>query len=255
MSRIIAIGDIHGYYTKLRDLLDKVEPTYKDQIVFLGDYVDYGPQVPEVIEYLIEFRKYYRVSYILGNHDSWFLDYLLGGEPDPAWLFYGGMATLEAYSGKSGVPESHVEFLKLASAPIQIETLLGDTEYWFSHGMLCPTKPIEPRRGEWDALWGRPSSFGYTDIDGTMRRASKKKLAWKPNQYLIFGHTPFDEPTEFDGIAIGIDTGAKMKERPLTALITSGSAIRKFTFMQSNALEYIEKDTEEMDATEYREDD
>jgi serine/threonine protein phosphatase 1 len=238
VSRIIAIGDVHGHYSKLLDLMSKLELTGRDEVVFLGDYVDYGPQSPEVIDYLIDLRAYYRVSYILGNHDSYFLDYLEGGEADPQWLEYGGQATLEAYGGRAGVPTEHRAFLQLASAPVRIESLLGDREYWFSHGMLCPTKPIESRRNKWDALYARPASFG-------IRESGKVQFRWQRNQYLIFGHSVHPEPTFFGKQALCIDTGAKFTHGPLTAAILPKSSVGKFTFLQSNRLDVDIIDTVE----------
>ena len=238
MSRIIAIGDIHGHYTKLLDLMEQIQPTKGDKFIFLGDYVDTGPQVPEVIEYLIDFRRYRDATFLLGNHDAWFLDWVQGGGADDAWLLYGGMRTIGQYGSlnrPSDVPREHVEFLRQASAPVRFPTML-DREYWFSHGMLCPTKPLESRRDEWDALCGRPSSFGWHDLNGKMERANKKPIAWNPNQYLVFAHTPHEEPTEYDGIALCIDTGAKKDERPLTAVILSEVPGKPHRFIQSSAL-------------------
>ena len=45
MGRLLAIGDIHGYTVALKSLLDSVAPTESDTVVFLGDYVDKGPDV------------------------------------------------------------------------------------------------------------------------------------------------------------------------------------------------------------------
>lgn len=251
MGRIIAVGDIHGHYTKLLDLISKVGHEKNDQWVFLGDFVDYGPQSAEVIEYLIDFRAYRDASFIAGNHDVWFLDWVRGTDASPDWLMYGGIETLSSYFGddtydRRAIPKEHSDFLKLLQSPITIPTAL-DREYVFSHGMLCPTKPIKSRFSEWDALWGRPSSFGYHNLDGGMKRASKKRLAWEPNQYLVFGHTPHEKPTEYENVGLCIDTGAKMDELPLTAVVLPKYPGQDFIYYQSSRLD-VDLPEKEQDA-------
>lgn len=243
MGRLIAIGDIHGQYSKLLDLMDQIDPGKGDKFFLLGDYVDSGPQSAEVIEYLIRFRRYRDASFILGNHDSWFLDWIQSGYADPAWLYYGGMATLESYLtgpgswGQKAIPWDHQEFLKQASGPLVHETMF-EREYVFAHGMLPPTRPLKDYFDTEHALWSRPESHGYHNLDGTgkPRRISKKPIAWDPKQYLVFAHTPHDTPTEYDGIALCIDTGAKMDDRPLTAAILPAGPTNEFKFLQSSML-------------------
>ncbi|MCA1807431.1 MAG: serine/threonine protein phosphatase [Actinobacteria bacterium] len=218
MSRLIAVGDIHGQYNKLRDLIDALELSGKDEVVFLGDYVDAGPQSADVIEYLMTRATYYQHWHmLLGNHDSWFLDYCMSGEVDPAWFMYGGRETLRSYGGPGEpIPRAHIDFLQRLHKPLKLPRPYGGREYIFSHGMLCPTKPIESRFDKDDALWGRPSSFGITkDSDWGPLGVWK----WERDQYLVFGHTPHNEPTEYDNRALCIDTGAKSDNRPLTAVV------------------------------------
>jgi serine/threonine protein phosphatase 1 len=54
--RLIAIGDIHGHNDKLKSILEQIDPQQSDQFVFLGDYIDRGPDSKGVIDTLIEFR-------------------------------------------------------------------------------------------------------------------------------------------------------------------------------------------------------
>lgn len=51
--RTLAIGDIHGCDTALSRLLREVRPDAKDQVVFLGDYIDRGPGSRAVLERLL----------------------------------------------------------------------------------------------------------------------------------------------------------------------------------------------------------
>lgn len=242
MGRLIAIGDVHGQYTKLRNLIDKLELTGKDDVFLLGDLVDQGPQSADVIEYVMHMRKYYKVWPIMGNHDSWFLDYLESGNAEPAWLEQGGQETLDSYGPSHEVPKAHQEFLRLMMSPITVETALEGVTYILSHGMLSPTHEVTKRFADWDALWGRPSSF----------RLGNKGWVWKKGVYNIFGHTPHRAPTwyyEEDGHILGrteqrggeralcIDTNAKHADNPLTAVILPVSQWGKVEFLQSDGTE------------------
>ena len=50
---IYAIGDIHGCLDPLRRLMDQIHPSETDEVVFMGDYVDRGPDSKGVIDYLL----------------------------------------------------------------------------------------------------------------------------------------------------------------------------------------------------------
>jgi serine/threonine protein phosphatase 1 len=58
-GKLFAIGDIHGCFQKLKSLLDQI-PFQKDldTIVFLGDYIDRGPDSFKVVSYLINFQQF-----------------------------------------------------------------------------------------------------------------------------------------------------------------------------------------------------
>lgn len=224
MSRLVAIGDIHGQFTQFRELMEKVEPRSGDKFVFLGDLVDSGPQSAEVIEYLINFKRYRDASILLGNHDARFLSYLTSGYAEDTWLFQGGQATLQSYVGEK-IPDSHYRFLKeMWPRPLVYETY--DREYIFSHGFLCPTKDIKSRfKKEKDFLWGRPSTFG-------LKTGVEPDFAWGSNQFLVCGHTPHAQPTFYGKQALVIDTGAKAG-RPITAAICPMGDEHMWKFVQA----------------------
>ncbi len=74
---IIAVGDIHGNIRALDDLLEKIsrEVSNGDTLVFLGDYIDRGPDVRECIERIIELKasSSFSIVTLLGNHEDWML--------------------------------------------------------------------------------------------------------------------------------------------------------------------------------------
>lgn len=78
MKRLIAIGDVHGHLDLLDDLLNQINPSPEDQFVFLGDYIDRGPDSRGVIDGLIELQSLYtQTVFLRGNHEQMFLDALI----------------------------------------------------------------------------------------------------------------------------------------------------------------------------------
>jgi serine/threonine protein phosphatase 1 len=75
--KTIAIGDIHGNLTALNDLLSQLTPQLKveDTVVFLGDYIDRGPETRGCIERIIEFQSSTPADVVtlFGNHEDWLL--------------------------------------------------------------------------------------------------------------------------------------------------------------------------------------
>ena len=132
---LYAIGDIHGEHGKLIKLLRKLRVKDSDTLIFLGDYVDRGPDSFEVIEELIKLNKNYRCVFIRGNHDGLFLDYL-GGLYSKSFLEVGGKATTMSYLekgyriGLGEAPVEHVDFL------LNTVYYHKETEFVFTHAGL-----------------------------------------------------------------------------------------------------------------------
>ena len=98
----IAIGDIHGNFLALDNLLDYLAPYIRaeDTIVFLGDYIDRGPDSKKCIDRILSLRSYYheRVVTLLGNHEQWMMR-TYEDHASHSWLF--GMEafnTIRSYS-------------------------------------------------------------------------------------------------------------------------------------------------------------
>ncbi len=66
--RTLVIGDIHGCYTELLELLDKAALSEDDHIIAIGDLVNRGPQNKEVLDFFRDPEKPNRQS-IMGNHE------------------------------------------------------------------------------------------------------------------------------------------------------------------------------------------
>jgi serine/threonine protein phosphatase 1 len=192
VKRIFAIGDIHGCYDPLVLLLGRIPIDWsQDRLVFMGDYIDRGPQSFEVVQHLIELQERRADTVFLkGNHEQMLADYL-SGRDRLTYLYNGGQQTLDSYlrhasaPGRYPIPDAHLRFFE--SLQLMFET----ENYIFVHAGLRQGLPLERQRPE-DLLWIREN---FVDS----RHAFGKRV--------IFGHTPFDEP-RVEPNKIGIDTGA-----------------------------------------------
>jgi len=203
MERIFAVGDIHGCRSRLEELLGRLElDPDRDTVVFLGDYIDRGPDSRGVVETILDLRRRLpRVVCLMGNHERMFLDFLADPGEAAVFLANGGGATLRSYSlrledrpGPGDLPEDHRRFFTSLSLWYETE------RYLFVHAGLRPGVPLagqDPR----DLLW----------IRGEFTRSSEPF-----GKTVIYGHTPLRQPF-LDGTKIGIDTGAVFGG-PLTCL-------------------------------------
>lgn len=138
--RRIVIGDVHGHYDTLISLLDAIAPNSDDEIYFLGDLIDRGPQSAKVVSFVME-NSY---SCLLGNHEHMLLGVLGEGDIDynqlQGWLYSGGYATLLSYDHQ--IPQEHINWMK--TLPNYLD--LGDI--WLVHGGVHPTIPLENQTSE-----------------------------------------------------------------------------------------------------------
>jgi serine/threonine protein phosphatase 1 len=193
-GRILAIGDIHGCNSLLKRLLDRIRiDPFTDTLVFIGDYLDRGPEVREVIGTLLDLKETCpNLICLRGNHESMFLDYYLEGWDEELFLENGGQNTLDSYGISRvdvrkgiGFPENHLRFL--TSLPLSHEI----DEYFFVHAGLRPGIALADQSSE-DLLWIR-----HEFIDAS----------WDFGRTIVFGHTPLSKPL-LEKNKIGIDTGA-----------------------------------------------
>ena len=192
MQRIFVIGDIHGCFEKLCALMDKIPINFnRDQLIFIGDYVDRGSGSLEVVDYLIDLKKRVPgIIFLKGNHEDMLQNYLDGSDRF-TYLLNGGQRTLDEYLNRPNnpdkypVPSAHLEFFNSLHLYYQTD------DYIFVHAGLRKKVPLESQK-KIDLLWIR-DEFLSTDFDFGKR--------------VVFGHTPFKEPLVQTN-KIGIDTGA-----------------------------------------------
>ena len=204
MRRTFVIGDIHGCYKTLLAMLTKISPDPADDVlVFLGDYIDRGPDSQKVIAELLQLRnKFANFIALKGNHEQMFLDFLVGRDQD-LYLMMGGGQTLKSYGlkkewspeCKDRIPPDHLTFIN------ELFTYWENGEYIYTHAGLQPGIHVSQQSPDW-LLWARKR---FVDSD------------YNFGKRVIFGHTPFATP-RIESNKIGIDTGAVFGGR-LTCLI------------------------------------
>lgn len=110
--RTLAVGDIHGCSKALRSLIEAIDPQPDDRMIFLGDYVDRGPDSKGVIDQLLQLQRICETVFLLGNHEIMFRGALRGLDAQ-LWLQIGGRPTLTSYGGRlDNVHTEHCKFLE-----------------------------------------------------------------------------------------------------------------------------------------------
>ena len=216
--RLYAVGDIHGRADLLRRLLSLIEADAAGRgpaqvrVIFLGDYIDRGPDSPEVLDILSGPPPgLYRVTCLRGNHEEALLAFIDDPVRARFWLEWGGMATLRAY-GVAASPDLSAMAMRLDHAlpgrhrafllRLPVREVVGD--YLFVHAGVDPMKPLD-----------RQDDFDMTTI-------RERFLEWNGwlGKMVVHGHTISPVP-EMLSWRIGIDTGAYASGH-LTALGLEG---------------------------------
>lgn len=227
-TRVYAIGDIHGRL----DLLIRLEAMIADDLarsrpartvaVYLGDYVDRGPDSRRVLDHLMDRPlPADEIVHLFGNHEDAMVRFLDDRWVGGSWMGFGGRETLRSYgvvpdpslppdewfaaaqeAFVRALPERHLAFLE--GLPLR-HTEGG---YLFVHAGIRPGLALGRQRRE-DLLWIR-HEFLDSDADHGC--------------VVVHGHSIQSEP-EIRANRIGIDTGAYCSDR-LTALALEGTERR-----------------------------
>ena len=210
--RTLVIGDIHGAYKALVQVLERTKIKKNDFFIFLGDYADGWSQTPEVIDFLIQFNKYYNCLFIKGNHDSLCLDFLKGKSMEKMWYYHGGDATERAYQNISEeIKQRHIQFLLNLK-----DYYLDSNNRLFVHAGFTNLRGVDfeyfPEMFYWDrTLWELATSVKVLP--------NHRKYPARLSLYseVFIGHTPTtrlgeDKPMNFNSVW-NVDTGAAFKGR------------------------------------------
>jgi serine/threonine protein phosphatase 1 len=222
--RLYAVGDIHGRADLLDRIADRIaedaarHPSLRPLTIFLGDYIDRGPDSFAVIDRLASGDFPTPVLGLRGNHEEVLLKFVDDPGVLEAWRSFGGMETLFSYGvdvrdvlkgqgyGEARaaflacLPEAHRTFFSNLRASYEV----GD--YFFCHAGVRPRVPLGAQADE-DLLWIRSEFLESPLYHGKV---------------VVHGHTPRPEP-ELRPNRINLDTGAYLTGR-LTCLCLSGES-------------------------------
>jgi hypothetical protein len=246
-QRIFVIGDIHGYYTKLIDLLHQANLIDEAlswsggaaTLWFMGDFCDRGPDGIAVLDLVMRLQQEAadaggQVTSLLGNHEIALLSaHFLGEQPCKApggtfrasWLRNGGQE-----QDLSRLTEAHIEWMMHLPALVHVEDWLflhADSTFYLEYGSslnevnaalsaLLQRKQVE----EWDKLlndFSRRRELLDSRSDGSANVA--RILQSFGGQRLLHGHTcistitrrPPEEVIEAlvytNGLCVNVDGG------------------------------------------------
>jgi len=224
-TRLYVVGDVHGRLDLLNDLERQIERDLATApadvlTVFLGDYVDRGPESAGVVEKLSAKNFCTAFFALRGNHEEVLLQFLRDASVLESWRKFGGLETLHSYGVDvseamrgagyertqaalaDALPARHREFLEKTSLSF------GAGDYFFCHAGARPGVDLERQSAE-DLLWIRGE---FLQFDGAF------------GKIVVHGHTPVGAP-EVKANRINLDTGAYASS-VLTSMVLDGGARR-----------------------------
>ena len=238
---LYVIGDIHGRADLLQELFDLIDADQQDSgleqplAVFVGDYIDRGPDSRRVLQTLQAMQRNLaddaqaegEMLCLMGNHERMMLDFLdAPQEIGPRWLRNGGVATLDSF-GIDGVPEDPPPEVLDAARDALAEALGDGTDAglaaWIrampliaqsgdvaiAHAACDPDRPIDAQLPA-TLLWGHPEFLSRSRRDGI---------------WVAHGHTVVSTPTVAQR-RIATDTGAYFSDRLTAAILAPGAPVR-----------------------------
>ena len=220
-TRLYAIGDMHGRLDLLAGLEDKIRIDAENSgaanriAVFLGDYIDRGPESRELVDYLMRrpFNGFEHV-FLIGNHEDEMMRFLDGSQEPANWFANGGVQTLESYGiAAHGFPspdeaEDWRRQLRRALPPDHL-SFYSDLKYSFEcgnylfvHAGVRPGVPIE-LQDRHDLIWIREAFLGSDQDFG---------------RFVVHGHS-IERTPQIKSNRICVDTGAYRSDHLTCAVL------------------------------------
>jgi len=208
-KRIIAIGDVHGCSEELHDLLTKLDITEEDQLVFLGDLVNRGPDSRGVLDCVHKIRN---ATFLLGNHELRLLNFHKTGD----------RSILKPYDYRTlaCLKEGDWEFFRRMVPTYYVK----EYETVFVHAGFLPGIPWNEQ--PLDVIL----NIQLVTPEGKIKKRSKGldlplwSDLWQGPPFVVYGHTPVKNEVERGTWSLGIDT-ACVDGGSLTAYILPSKEI------------------------------
>jgi serine/threonine protein phosphatase 1 len=220
-SLTFAVGDVHGCLDKLDRLLAACEAhagALPARYVFLGDYIDRGPQSRGVIDRLMakQAARPGTVVCLRGNHEQMAIDAHASARAVPLWLANNGLSTLRNYDGRRISPE-HLAWLKA------LPFCHDDGLRFFVHAGIDLMVPLAAQAPE-VMVWMREPFLSECD-------------AVDCGRFIVHGHTPLRGGTpDLRRRRVNLDTAAVMGG-PLTAAVFDDTQPQPLGFLTDGGAE------------------
>jgi serine/threonine protein phosphatase 1 len=215
---IYAVGDIHGCLNQLKRLVTRCLQDSKGQpakFVFVGDYIDRGPDSRGVVEFVMDLqaRSQAQVICLSGNHEELALAAVTGGRNEEQGLHNGGDDTLSSYgvTRAADLPPAHLLWFD------SLATHHDDGRRFFVHAGVHPDRPLE-HQDPYDLLWIREPFLSDERDYGRL---------------IVHGHTPLSSgvPDQRRN-RLNIDTAAVLGG-PLTAAVFDDERTEPIRFLEA----------------------
>ncbi len=208
---IYAIGDIHGCLAALETIFNQGQIQKEDTVVFLGDYIDRGPNSKGVFDWLLDNSKKYNFKFILGNHDLIMLAAKTDQDQFASWLQFGAVQTLASYGIVEDDPNwvtkidpAHWSFIESCLPYLEME------QFIFVHaGLEAGKKLIE--QDEHHLFWQK---YETPELYATDKTVVCGHTARKNGQIADFGHTVCIDTFAYGGMwltCLNVATGTYIK--------------------------------------------
>lgn len=216
-QRVYAVGDIHGSLRQLHSLVTRCERDAAGRpmkFVFIGDYIDRGPESRGVVEYVMNLQSRFAANAIclMGNHEALALWAIENDGNANNWTLNGGDMTLRSYGAASArdIPADHIEWFR------SLQPAFDDGQRLFVHAGIDPARPLD-QQDEHDLLWIREPFLSDQRDYGRL---------------VVHGHTPTRTGMpDLRRNRLNIDTGAVFGG-PLTAAVFVDDQTSPIDFIQ-----------------------
>jgi serine/threonine protein phosphatase 1 len=207
--RVYAVGDVHGRADLLGQLMSRIDadlvahPVSQALLIFLGDYIDRGPDSREVLDLLVARSQHHRTIFLKGNHEVMLEKFLSYPETFATWRLAGGIETLLSYGIRPPFNPGAAEQTMLAQRLADVLPLahrqffrslsrsFGCGDFFFVHAGVRPGVPLSQQTDE-DLFWIRDEFLDSSE---------------EFEKIIVHGHSPVKN-VEFHPNRINIDTGA-----------------------------------------------
>ncbi len=225
-TRVYAVGDVHGRADLLAQLFSAIDADLKEHPVpraihvFLGDYIDRGPDSRQVLDLLVARSQHHATIFLRGNHEVLVEEFLRNPESYAIWRDVGGLDTLLSYGIRPSsnpdaaerimlaqrlaevLPPAHREFLR------SLKRSFSCGDFFFVHAGVRPGVPLSEQTDE-NLFWIRDEFLNSEERFGKI---------------IVHGHNPVMD-VEFHSNRVNIDTGAFVTGRLSCLRIESDDAL------------------------------